>query len=77
MTDDAVANIAKQLIDDARRDRDVLRRRWLARPAVRRIVDVLERHPSLLPAVQQFVDGELARLGEELSPELENEDDGD
>lgn len=69
MTADPFTELARDLIADGRRDREVLRRRWNApswRAEIERIADVLARHPLLIPAVERTIADELRRLGESL-----------
>jgi hypothetical protein len=57
--------LARSLIDDAKLDREVLRRRWVTPPwrdEIQHIADVLERHPLLIAIVQQQLASELAKL---------------
>ena len=60
MTDDNDAEIAfaRALIDQGRRDREVLRERWQSprwRDDVLRIATALERNPALIPAVEACI----------------------
>jgi hypothetical protein len=63
--EEQIAALARSLIDDARLDREVLRRRWITPPwrdEVQRIAEVLEKHPLLISIVRQHMEAELARL---------------
>jgi hypothetical protein len=60
--DDVEIAFARALIDDARRDRDVLRERWQQprwRDDVLRIATALERNPALIPAVEACIAAEV------------------
>jgi hypothetical protein len=62
-TNDPALAFARALIDDARRDRDVLRERWATprwRDDVLRIATAIERNPALIPAVEKCIAEQLA-----------------
>ncbi len=63
-TDDPAFAFARALIDDARRDREVLRERWVAprwRDDVLRIANTLEQNPALIAAVETCIAAEVAK----------------
>ena len=62
-TDDPELTLARALIDDGRRDRELLRERWQTprwRDDVLRIATALERNPALIVAVEACVAEQLA-----------------
>lgn len=69
-TDEPELALALALIDDGRRDREVLRERWQSprwRDEVLRIATALERNPALIPAVEARIAEQLATAPDETS----------
>ena len=63
-TDEPELAFARMLIDEGRRDRDVLRERWATprwRDDVLRIATALERDPALVPVVEAAIAAEVAK----------------